>query len=444
MNIPAMITRILIYACFLLGVHPAEAQQPQIKTLFVGNGWAKNSVNTAVFRKNALVSNDKYQYIAYYDGEGHVVLGKRSLSSKHWEIVRTAYQGNASDAHNVISIMVDKAGYLHVSWDQHNSKLRYARTLAPNSLLLGPERAMTGDNETAVTYPEFLKLPNGQLLFLYRDGGSGNGNLVVNSYDVQQDKWKRLHNNLIDGQGKRNAYWQSCVDERGTIHLSWVWRESPDVASNHDMAYACSKDGGLTWQNSAGAGYALPMNAATVEYAAHIPQGHELINQTSMAADEQGTPYIATYWRDAHSRIPQYKIIHLQQGAWHTRSFDFRKTAFSLSGHGTKEIPIARPQLLVSGKGEQLTLTLILRDQERGSRPSILQVKGLNDLTGTLYDLSKTSVGSWEPNYDSELWRRKRKIALFVQVTLQKDGEGLTSSAPTAVNVMEWTAHETK
>src|SRR5690606_24968392 len=93
--------------------------------------------------------------------------------------------------------------------------------------------------------------------------------------------------------------------------------------------------------------------------------------------------------------------------------------------------------------GEQLTLTLILRDQERGSRPSILQVKGLNDLTGTLYDLSETSVGSWEPNYDSELWRRKRKIALFVQVTLQKDGEGLTSSAPTAVNVMEWTADET-
>ena len=49
-------------------------------------------------------------------------------------------------------------------------------------------------------------------------------------------------------EGKRNAYWQACVGANGAIHLSWVWRESASVESNHDMAYACSKDGGKTWQ----------------------------------------------------------------------------------------------------------------------------------------------------------------------------------------------------
>ncbi|WP_312187933.1 BNR repeat-containing protein [Sphingobacterium sp.] len=433
----SQIIKIVMLCCACL-LFLFQVRGQKITETIVGNGWAKNTVNTAVFRKNSLTSNRKYQYVAYYDDDGYVVLGRRPLSGKVWQLRRTAYTGHAKDAHNVISIMVDRAGYLHVCWDQHNSRLRYARSIHPNSLLLGQEQVMVGQNETRVTYPEFLKLPNGQLLFLYRDGGSGNGNLVVNSYDSKQQKWKRIHSNLIDGEGKRNAYWQSYVDNRGTIHLSWVWRESPDVASNHDMAYACSKDGGLTWERSNGIRYDLPMKASTVEYAARIPQHHELINQTSIAADERGNPFIASYWRDPESQIPQYKVIYLQGGEWKVRSFDFRKTPFSLSGGGTKEIPIARPQLLVRGRGDRVALTLIFRDQERGSRPSILTLWGMQREANDIVDLCDESVGAWEPTYDTELWRNKRKIALFVQATVQKDGEGLAETAPTAVKVLEW------
>ncbi len=433
----SQIIKIVMLCCACL-LFLFQVRGQKITETIVGNGWAKNTVNTAVFRKNSLTSNRKFQYVAYYDDDGYVVLGRRPLSGKVWQLRRTAYTGHAKDAHNVISIMVDQAGYLHVCWDQHNSRLRYARSIHPNSLLLGQEQVMVGQNETRVTYPEFLKLPNGQLLFLYRDGGSGNGNLVVNSYDSKQQKWERIHSNLIDGEGKRNAYWQSYVDNRGTIHLSWVWRESPDVASNHDMAYACSKDGGLTWERSNGIRYDLPMKASTVEYAARIPQHHELINQTSIAADERGNPFIASYWRDPESQIPQYKVIYLQDGEWKVRSFDFRKTPFSLSGGGTKEIPIARPQLLVRGRGDRVALTLIFRDQERGSRPSILTLWGMQREANDIVDLCDESVGAWEPTYDTELWRNKRKIALFVQATVQKDGEGLAETAPTAVKVLEW------
>ena len=57
---------------------------------------------------------------------------------------------------------------------------------------------------------------------------------------------------LLDGQGQRNAYWQVAIDPQGSVHLSWVWRETPDVATNHDLGYAKSTDGGLTWQTSTG------------------------------------------------------------------------------------------------------------------------------------------------------------------------------------------------
>lgn len=428
-----------IHFFMILSFSYCFSQNQQIDIIDVGDGWAKNTVNTAVFRKNSLVSDAKFQYIAYYNDKGQVVLGKRKLNEKSWELQATEYSGKAQDAHNIISIMIDGDGYLHVCWDHHNGQLRYARTKKPYTLDLGPEQSMIGKDEQYVTYPEFFKMPNGSLLFLYRDGGSGAGNLVMNSYDTQKAKWTRLHRNLIDGEGKRNAYWQAYVDSNGTIHLSWVWRESPDVASNHDMAYACSKDGGLTWESTSGTQYTLPIHASTTEYAVRIPENSELINQTSMAADDDGNPYIATYWRAAGATIPQYKLIYYKKGAWEVRSFDFRKMPFSLSGHGTKEIPIARPQLLVKGKGDNVAVMLLFRDKERLSRASVLKLDKLTDHDYKLFDLNAESLGAWEPSYDTEMWRNKRKLSLFVQATDQKDGEGLLDSEPSKVRVIEWT-----
>jgi hypothetical protein len=400
----------------------------------VGDGWANNSVNAVVFRKNSLVTHGDTQYVAYYDAQRYLVLGKRKLGSLEWTVRRSAWQGNAADAHNAISIMVDGAGYLHVSWDHHNNPLRYARGVAPGSLELGPKLAMVGANEDEVSYPEFYRLPNGNLLFFYRLGGSGRGDLIINRYDVATQRWTRLHTNLITGEGKRNAYWQAFLDDRGTLHLSWVWRESPDVASNHDMAYARSRDGGVTWERSDGTPYALPISAASAEYALRIPQNSELINQTSMAADQDGHPYIASYWRDAGSKVPQYHVIYNIGTAWQVRALDFRKTPFSLGGQGTKRIPIARPQIMVNAAGA----LLVFRDEERGSKVSVASTADIARGAWQLRDLTETSVGAWEPSYDTELWRRNGTLSLFVQNVQQVDGEGQTSVPPQPVQVLDW------
>jgi hypothetical protein len=402
----------------------------------VGQGWAGNSVNTVVFRKNSLVSDGASQYIAYYDGEGKVVLGKRRLGSEAWELRRTGYRGKVNDAHNAISIMVDGAGYLHMAWDHHNNRLHYARSVAPGSLEL-KEAGMIGRDEGSLSYPEFFRLPDGGLLFLYRDGGSGRGNLVLNRYDAQQG-WRRVADNLISGEGRRSAYWQACVDGQGTIHVSWVWRESPDVASNHDMAYARSRDGGATWEDSGGRRYTLPITAASAEYAARIPQNSELINQTSMAADAQGHPYIASYWREANSAVPQYRVLYRAGDAWRRLDLDFRRTPFSLGGMGTKAIPIARPQILVGQSGEKPSGLLVFRDSERGERVSVVRIADFTQARWSVQDLGDTPVGAWEPSYDTELWRREGLLHLFVQPVRQVDGEGVASVPPSAVQVLQW------
>jgi hypothetical protein len=401
----------------------------------VGDGWANNSVNAVVFRKNSLVTHGDTQYVAYYDAQRYLVLGQRKLGSTQWTLRRSAWQGNAADAHNAISIMVDGAGYLHVSWDHHNNPLRYARSVAPGSLELGPKLAMVGADEAEVSYPEFHRLPDGNLLFFYRLGGSGRGDLIINRYDVGRQRWTRLHTNLITGEGQRNAYWQAFLDQRGTLHLSWVWRESPDVASNHDMAYARSRDGGVTWERSDGTPYTLPISAASAEYALRIPQNSELINQTSMAADQDGHPYIASYWRDAGSAVPQYHVIYHDGAAWQVRSLGFRHTPFSLSGQGTKRIPIARPQIMVGTAGA----LLVFRDEERGSKVSLARSGDISRGQWQVRDLTSTSVGDWEPSFDTELWRRSGILSLFVQNVQQVDGEGQASVPPQPVQVLDFT-----
>jgi hypothetical protein len=412
-------------------------QGEDVRVVDVADGWARNSVNAVVFRKNSLVTQGDTQYIAFYDKDANVVLGKRRLGSDAWELKTTPYRGHALDAHNSISLMVDGAGLLHVAWDHHDNALRYARSIAPGSLELTGKLAMTGRDEASVSYPEFHRQPDGGLLFFYRDGGSGRGNLVVNRYDVATRAWTRLHANLISGEGRRNAYWQAFVDHRGTVHLSWVWRESPDVASNHDLAYARSRDGGLTWETSEGRPYTLPITAASAEYAARVPQGSELINQTSMSADRDGNPFIASYWRRAGSEVPQYQLVYRGGGAWQELELGFRRSPFTLGGMGTKAIPIARPQIMVSLLAAQPSALLVFRDAERGSRVSAALID-LGQRRWTLRDLTSQPVGAWEPSFDTELWRAREELNLFLQAVRQVDGEGIADVPASPVRVLEW------
>ncbi len=402
----------------------------------VAKGWAKTSVNATIFRRNSIVTHENSQYLAFYNADGFMVLGKRELGDDHFTLHTTQYQGNVKDAHNVISIMVDGDGFLHVAFDHHVNPLRYAKSLAAGGLELSHELSMTGENETNVTYPEFYRLDNGNLLFLYRDGSSGRGDLVLNHYDTQTKLWTQRQTCLIDGEGERNAYWQACMDAFGTLHLSWVWRESPDVITNHDLCYARSPDGGKTWQTSSGQNYTLPITASSAEYAWEIPQNSTLMNQTSMVADKRGHPYIATYWADK-AGVPQYQLVFHNGHSWQRRQVSRRKKGFNLAGTGSKKVPISRPQIAVDTTGATTKAYLLFRDERRGNKASIASCANLGKTNWRIQYLNTKALGSWEPSYDTELWQRDKKLHLFVQNVGQGDGETLEEIEPQSVGVLE-------
>lgn len=426
-SICALAASMLICSC--------ASHTPAVKSIDVAPGYAATSVNTAVFRGSSLVTHGSHQYIAFYDPEGYVTIGRRALGTDNWTLTRSQYKGNVADAHNVISIGVDGSGRLHASFDHHGHPLRYCRAIEPGSTVLGPLEPMTGIDEADVTYPEFYTLAGGDLLFAYRSGASGRGNLVLKRYDLHSQQWSHLQDILIDGENQRNAYWQLFVDPAGTIHLSWVWRETWLVETNHDLCYARSTDGGLTWQRSDGTPYTLPITMATAEVAWPIPQKSELINQTSMTADAAGRPYIATYWRDQDSDTPQYRLVWLDaDGRWQAQQIGQRHTPFSLSGGGTKMIPIARPRLVSDGRRAYY----IYRDAERQSRVTVASTTNLASGKWQITDVTPYSVEAWEPSLDINLWNTRHRLNIFVQPTLQGDGEKtVTGTPPSMVRVLE-------
>ncbi len=409
-----ILKRISVFVFFLFAGLTVFSQKIKESTVSAGMAWSANSVNTVVFRKNSLCSDGTLQYIAFYDKEGFVILGKRKINSRKWDFRITNLKANVFDSHNSISIMTDGEGYLHIAWNHHVNQLHYTRSKNPGSLDLLPEMPMTGLLESLVTYPEFFSLPNGDLLFLYRDGSSGKGNLVINRYNLAEKKWNQLHSNLISGEGKRNAYWQSAVDQKGSIHLSWVWRESPDVATNHDLCYARSDDGGITWLQSTGEKYTLPITASTAEYIYRIPMNSGLINQTSMCMTPKGEPMIATYWKSPTDSVVQYKVVYRDAGNWKLINTGFRHLEVMTAGSGTKHSALSRPQLISwEQKGKQAA-ALIFRDEGFGNKVSVAVTADISRPDWKLWHSSSEPVGYWEPSYDTERWRNEKILDLFV------------------------------
>ena len=433
--VPEILLTFLV--CLSLNV---EAQMETFVTE-AGMGYSKTSVNTAIFRQNALTTFRDTQFIAYYDNSGHIILGKRKINPKGFSTEKFILEKTPlkmtrpHDAHNVISIAVDGDGFLHLSYDQHNSPLRYYKSVAPYSLKMQEIKRMLTNPEAKeydVTYPEFYNFSNGDLLFVCRSAGNSS---AVNYYDTKEKTWRMVAKNLFENNVMLRAYWQITVSEDDVIHLSWLWREiSYDPNTNHGIYYAKSADYGKTWQSAEGDTIRPVFLRKQLKPVKAIPVNTNLINQTSMTADKLGRPYIATYYRGEDS-ITNYHLIYYDGKEFQDITVGQRKTDFQLSGIGTLSIPISRPRLITDGK----KIYFFCRDKEQGSKIGVyyaqLTKKGVKPFR--YENLTEESFEAWEPCLDTELWKSQKKIHLFVQKTFQKNNEGIRDEKPTMVKVLE-------
>jgi hypothetical protein len=196
---------------------------------------------------------------------------------------------------------------------------------------------MTGERESRVTYPVFLRDRAGRLVFRYRDGGSGNGDDLYNVYDERTRSWRRLLDGpLLDGEGQRNAY--ASVPRQGPdgrFHMVWVWRDTPDCATNHNLSYARSDDL-AHWTDSAGRPLALPISLATGEIIDPVPPRGGLLNvNRELGFDNAGRPVVTYHKYDAAGDLQIYAARREAEG-WKIRQISkWTGYRWEFSGGGT-------------------------------------------------------------------------------------------------------------
>lgn len=321
----------LLSVCALAAVCAVAADTPRVEeTVDVARVWSGHPVGFA------LLTVGKRQLVAYYDADRRMTIADRTLGSRDWRLTRLP-ETVGWDSHNYIALAADRQGILHISGNMHASKLVYFRSKRPwdpSSL----ERAtpMVGPNELHCTYPQFISGPGRSLLFTYRDGRSGDGDQIWNQWDPRRGAWRRLLDRpLTSGEGKRNAYFVGPVHGPDSwYHLCWVWRDTPDCATNHDLSYARSRDM-VHWETGAGKPLALPMTLETAEIVDPVPKGGGIINgNTALGFDSRKRPVISYHKYDARGMTQAY-TARLENGRWVIRQTSNWSYRWSFGGGGS-------------------------------------------------------------------------------------------------------------
>ena len=250
----------------------------------------------------ALLTHGERQFVAFYDADRQMTVAARRLDEREWQLVRLPSQVKW-DSHNYITMSVDGQGLLHLAGNMHCVPLIYFRTAKPLDIATFQRvGSMVGREENRCTYPRFLRGSQGELIFTYRDGSSGNGNQIWNVWEASSQSWRRLLDRpLFSGEGQRNAYFTGPVQgPDGRFHVCWVWRDTPDCATNHDLCYASSRDL-VHWETSGGRELALPITLGTAEIIDPVPAGGGMINgNTKIGFDTRKRPIVSYHKHDEH------------------------------------------------------------------------------------------------------------------------------------------------
>jgi hypothetical protein len=417
------------------------------------------TVHGVTFQQEGVVEYKGWQYATYYNGPGHVSVGRRPLPGGQWETLNlTDYTFTTVDSHNSVVIGICAGdGTIHLSFDHHNVTLKY-RVSVPGAAdepsrvewtpaLFGPilNRLDGATPVTDVTYPRFIPSPDGRLLFTYRIGGSGAGDEILYEYDGSAGQWTRI--GLYIGRGgsysglftasstSRNAYPDNTLfDRNGRLHMTWCWRETPDPRSNHDIYYAFSDDNGRTWKNQAGAhvatadGTPLRVDSPGTRVWT-IPQNRNYINNSGMTVDAEGRVHVmAWHFPDSEpnqtsgfdTRISSKARFHHY---WMDLDGTWRRNPTQLTG--------SRPKLVADDAGH---LYLIYGGATQLQIATATPASGWSDwaemdLSGALPQGRATEVNIV---IDPFRWEADRILSVYAQET------NISGTGPTPLHVMDY------
>ncbi|GGF63918.1 BNR-4 repeat-containing protein [Wenyingzhuangia marina] len=293
--------------------------------------------NFASFQQNAIITFNNYQYVTFWNKVSRVCIARRKLPEGDWKTVEltdyTISPNRVADNHYTISMGIcENDGTIHLAFDHHNDVLHYRKSIANlaysddtswkmSSFGSVQQNLVDNVNLSNITYPRFVSKPNGDMIYECRIGWSGDGDSFLWEYNGSNGKWTYIGEYLNGTSVNENAYINGIhYDSNGRLHVSWIWRGTPDAQTNHDVYYAYSDDDGRTWYNSDGVKVGTAGSDPMVQSRPglkiwDIGTNRGLINQESQAVDSNGGIHILqSYIMESDSNSNNFWDFRINKG----------------------------------------------------------------------------------------------------------------------------------
>ncbi|WP_405854091.1 BNR repeat-containing protein [Streptomyces sp. NBC_01515] len=315
----------------------------------LGRTWAGMAVG------QALLTRGDRQYVGFYTPERNLVVAGRMLGPRPQDATDWSRQTLSTrlgwDSHNSVALGLDRDGAVHVAGNMHNVPLVYFRSDPGGDVTtLRQVTTMTDPaTEGSVTYPQFLNRADGSLIFTHRDGGSGDGATYVNLYDERTASWNRLIDQpLFDGNGSPDdpsRTWSAYAEgpilgPDGLFHLLWVWRNTPDAATNSMLTYARSADL-VTWTDSRDNTLATPFTYSAGDVVDAVPDHGGLLNGNARIGFDVTGSVLITYHKYDPAGDSQLYAARPGHIGWEIRRISDWRGRWEFGGHGTIDFEIA-------------------------------------------------------------------------------------------------------
>lgn len=415
----------------------------------LGAAWASSSVNCVPFRHHGILTRRNSRYCTFYDGVGDVLVAHwPSPAASKPDIVIIPCVRKPHDAHNGISLGIDRNHRIHLAYGAHASSMFHMRSRS-HSLSDGfvESTEFMGEEARCYTYPVFINIgPERELVLLYRNGRATAGSIQLSRWHEERQTFTQDAGPILDGRSSNP--WTAgpyindpVVSPDGTVSLFFVWRLSPKVVRsesavlNRGLEGTISSDG-LRSVSSFDGPLALPVTPIISVPFMPIPLRASLINQAGAALRADGTPMMTTYW-DEGDGIPQYQLIWRDQSGWQKRRISRFKTRFSLEGAGTLPLPHSRPVIAVAPDGVVYCLS---RSVEFGGALCLFVGHP------PAYDFSRvepirlvgSDLGYYEPVIDRGAWEQSGDLVLYVQYCSQDVGDKPTATRSAEAQLLKW------
>lgn len=395
-------------------------------------------------QKKITTFND-YQYATFYNSQPRVCVARRKLNlpsgtPSPWQVVVLNYTpefGGVSDTHCSTQLGICRGdGTIHLAFDHHVSDLHYivsspAAAANPDGVTWSADlfpnpvtSILLSQAETSVTYPVFIDVPNGDLqLMMRQDGGSGAANSYLYTYSASSHRWSakqqiisKTGNYQYDGTTgtSRSAYFDNPISygQDGKLSICWIWRETTDANSSHDICFASSSDYGAHWEGNANPipAVSLPFGIQTSGITAEaIPPGQGLYNIGSGYVDSNGDYHtIISYAANVYSNWSKARQNAAFYHYWrHDGTWNVRKTG----------LPTVGKISLVFTKNNKAYVIYTQNGKITISTPAD---NDWTDWESYIYDSG--SIKYDRPVIDYGRWRDEGVLSVFIQRTTNAAG----------------------